>query len=130
MPNIPTFAPANWYWIVAGSVTQVYSSAVSNFVPIADAAYQAWLSKGNFPSRIATEAELGEVLVAYSLRPIPAGVLQGYDDKIVDELDTMKILRAFSLVVLDEINILRAQHALADRTPAQLKAAVRAKLGV
>lgn len=36
--------------------------------------------------------------------------------------------RAFAEVVLDEINTLRAQHALADRTLTQLRNAVREKL--
>lgn len=39
------------------------------------------------------------------------------------------LMRAFALVMLDEINLLRAQHQLAPRTPQQLKNAVRAKLG-
>ena len=118
----------DWYWIVAGSTTQVYSSKISNYVPVADATYQAWLAAGGVPIKIDTEAHLGELFVQYSLRPIPPGILQGYDDKIVSELETMKIMRAFSLVMLDEINILRQQHSLPDRTAAQLKAAVRAKL--
>jgi hypothetical protein len=37
--------------------------------------------------------------------------------------------RAFALVVLDEINTLRAQHSLAARTVTQLKTALRNKLG-
>jgi hypothetical protein len=123
------FTASDWYWIVAGSTTQVYASKIGNYVPVADATYQAWLAAGMEPTKIASEAELGEVLVPYSLRPIPPGILQGYDDTIVKELDTMKIMRAFSLTMLDEINLLRAEHSLAARTPAQLRAAVRAKLG-
>jgi hypothetical protein len=38
-------------------------------------------------------------------------------------------LKAFALIVLDEINTLRAAAGLVARTPAQLKAAHRAKLG-
>ena len=38
-------------------------------------------------------------------------------------------LKAFALIVLDEINGLRAKAGLAERTPGQLKAAHRAKLG-
>lgn len=38
------------------------------------------------------------------------------------------VWRAFAEVVLDEINILRAQHALAPRTLAQLRTAMRNKL--
>ncbi len=41
---------------------------------------------------------------------------------------TDDVLKAFALVVLDEINTLRSQHALSAITPAQLKAAVKAKL--
>jgi len=122
------FDPRKWYWIVGGNEAQVYSSVVSNYVPVADQTYQAWLAAGGMTTRIASELELGAVLVPWSLRPIHPGVLQGYDDAIVAELDTMKIMRAFSLVMLDEINILRQQHSLPDRTVAQLKAAVRAKV--
>jgi hypothetical protein len=128
MPS--TYNPQDWYWIVGGSTTQVYSSKTGNYVPVNDASYQAWLALDNHPTKIDTEANLGEVMVPYSLRPTPPGVLQGYDDAVVKELETMKILRAFSLVMLDEINLLRDQHALPARTVAQLKAAVRAKLGV
>lgn len=39
------------------------------------------------------------------------------------------ILRAFALVVLDEFNTLRALHSLNNRTIAQLKTAIRNKLG-
>jgi hypothetical protein len=37
-------------------------------------------------------------------------------------------LKAFVLVLIDEINILRAKDALPNRTPAQLKAAIKGKL--
>lgn len=77
MPNAP-FNSANWYWIVAGSTTQVYSSAVGDFVPVTDATYQAWLAAGHVPTKIDTEANLGQVLAQYLLRPAPANVLDGY----------------------------------------------------
>jgi len=38
------------------------------------------------------------------------------------------ITRALALVVLDEVNILRSQHALAPRTAAQLKGAIKNKI--
>lgn len=51
-------------------------------------------------------------------------------DAVSNQLDQVDgVMRAFALVVLDEINALRAQQALAPRTIAQLKAAVRGKLG-
>ena len=50
-------------------------------------------------------------------------------DAIADELTQARtILRAFAEVVLDEINLLRAQHSLPARTLAQLRTAVRSKL--
>ena len=50
-------------------------------------------------------------------------------DEIADELtQTRTITRAFAEVVLDEINLLRAQHSLPARTLTQLRNAVRSKL--
>ena len=61
---------------------------------------------------------------------IDAAELEVRRDGVSDQLDPVEdILRAFALVVLDEINTLRSQHGLANRTIAQLKNAVRAKLG-
>jgi len=39
------------------------------------------------------------------------------------------VLKAFALVVLDEINILRGVAGLAERTPDQIVIAIKAKLG-
>lgn len=51
----------NWYWSVAGSVTQVYSSAGAQYVPVTDATYSAWLAAGNRATRIINETELQDV---------------------------------------------------------------------
>ena len=45
-----------------------------------------------------------------------------------DEIDNKRVLRAFAEVVMDEINILRGQHALADRTLSQLVTAIKNKI--
>lgn len=55
------FNAANWYWVVAGSTTQVFSSASGTYVPITDTTYESWLATAH-PSRIASEAELSAVL--------------------------------------------------------------------
>lgn len=47
---------------------------------------------------------------------------------IVNGTSIQDALKAFALVVLDEINILRGQHALTPRTAAQLKQAIINKL--
>lgn len=47
----------------------------------------------------------------------------------LDNFDvTPLLLRAFADIIKDEINILRAEHGLADRTLAQLRSAITAKV--
>jgi hypothetical protein len=48
-------------------------------------------------------------------------------DDIYDHI-TRRVLKAFALVVLDEVNLLRSQHGLVERTAAQLRTAVKSKL--
>ncbi len=61
---------------------------------------------------------------------IDAAELSDSYDSIADEMDVLEsITRAAMLVVLDEVNVLRAQHGLADRTAVQFKTAIRNKLG-
>lgn len=51
-------------------------------------------------------------------------------DATADQLDLVEdLLRGLALTILDEINVLRSQHSLAPRTLAQLKTAIRGKLG-
>jgi hypothetical protein len=66
------YNPENWYWIVGGSTTQVYSSAAVAYVPVDNSTYQSWLAGGNHPTRVATEQELFDVLYAVDLTT-PAG---------------------------------------------------------
>lgn len=51
-----------------------------------------------------------------------------YPADIYENIITKKVLRAFVSVVMDEINILRAQHALAARTKEQFVRAIKDKL--
>lgn len=50
---------------------------------------------------------------------------EALDDQAAEQF---ALSRAIALVVLDEINLLRAEHALAARTPAQLRNAIKSKL--
>lgn len=122
------YTPANWYWIVAGSSTQVYSSAVSDYVPVGNASYVAWLVV-NAPTPIDTEANLGGVLATYLLRPIPPNVLDGYRDAIAAQTIAMSVFK----VLFNHENRLRAiernlnlNGSPADLTAGQAKAAVKA----
>jgi hypothetical protein len=76
--------------------------------------------------------EDGELTIAPYVPPTQAELdadqqaqLDGLNDKV---MDGDLALKAFALIVLDEINALRAAAGLNVRTPAQLKAAHRAKL--
>lgn len=65
------YAPANWYWLVAGNDQQVYSSARASTVAIGDKAYKTWLALGNAPTRIASMDELKDVLIAAGVINVP-----------------------------------------------------------
>jgi hypothetical protein len=52
---------ADWYWIVAGDASRVFSSKVGNYVSLDDAAYLAFAADYQ-PTRIASEDELLAVL--------------------------------------------------------------------
>jgi len=61
---------------------------------------------------------------------VDAALLVAQRDAAAAELDQVEnILRAFMLIVIDELNILRSNDGLADRTTAQLKSAIRSRLG-
>lgn len=108
----------NWYWIVAGSTTQVYSSAVGDYVPVADATYQAWLADGNSPTVIDTEANLGNVVAGLAVAPIPAAILDSYTSTQVDNIDKEK-LRKLLFFMANQIRALQSQPPL---TATQFKA--------
>jgi hypothetical protein len=76
-----TYDPSNWYWIVGGNEAQVFSSAAGNYVSANDAAFVAWKADGTMPTRIASKAELGEVLAEARIRPA---------DEAAEELDAFK----------------------------------------
>ena len=91
MPDV--YSPSNWYWRVGGDNTQVYSSANGDFVPVNDATYQAWTARGNAPTNIDTNANLGAVLAPYSLRPVNASVLDGYQTEQATELTVATVAK-------------------------------------
>jgi hypothetical protein len=81
----PPFDISDWYWFVAGSTTQVYSSKAKDFVPATNTAYQRWLADGKTPTNIDTPFNLGVVLAErgdMNLQPIAAGVLDGFSDTV------------------------------------------------
>ena len=111
------FKPRDWYWIVAGSTTQVYSSAVGDYVPVDNVSYQAWRDDGFVPTKIDSEASLGNVLAAHSLRPIPAAVLDGYTEAQAIKLTIETVAK----VLVNHENRIRTLAGQTSVTAAQFK---------
>lgn len=123
----------NWYWIVAGDESRLYSSATGDYVLPNNAALLAWRAAepDNIPSRILNETELGEVLAPVRLRPLAAGVLNAYLDKQAGDLvDAVQ----FKIIFNHENRIRAIERALnlngspPNLTPAQARAAVKVLL--
>ena len=110
------YDPRNWYWSVAGSTTQVYSSASGDYVAIADSTYQAWLAAGNAPTKIDTEANLGDVLAPYSIRPVNAAVLDGYQNSQAAKLTVEVVAK----VAFNHENRIRALEGHRTREPVRV----------
>jgi hypothetical protein len=59
-----------------------------------------------------------------------AALSDGRDDAIEADIDNLEsVMRQLTQLMLREVNILRAEHGLADRTMAQAKAQMRSDLG-
>ncbi len=115
---VKTYNPKNWYWIVAGSTTQVFSSASGDYVPVSNPTYLAWKSDGTLPTNIASEAELGEVLAPYQIRPAAANVLDGYKDSQASKL-TVEIIAKVLFRMANDIRALEGKQPV---TAPQFKA--------
>ena len=72
----PLYNPRDWYWILGGDESRVWSSRRKAYVPDDDEDYATFLAIGRRPTRIESEAELAAVLNAQfpegSPRPHPA----------------------------------------------------------
>lgn len=118
------YNPAKWYWRVGGDQTRVYSSASGDYVPAADASFQAWTSDGTPPTPIDTEDNLGGVLAAYYpvvARPTPAGVAGGYQQTQADDVFQHKLVK-FLFTLMNRIQVLEGKQTL---TVAQARAYVK-----
>jgi hypothetical protein len=104
------YDPTNWYWIVAGDESRVFSSAVGNYVQADDAAFLAWKADGSMPTRILNETELGEVLADARVRPADeaATVVDAFKDRHAREL-TLQVVAKWMLWATNEIRTLKGQ---------------------
>lgn len=103
------YTPKDWYWFVGGDKTRVYSSNRGDFFAVADPAYSAWVSIGGVTSRIASAAELGEVLAPYNIRPTHAAILDGYTETQASKL-TLEVVAKVLFWAVNEIRVLKGQN--------------------
>lgn len=115
------YDPKDWYWIVGGDESRVFSSARGGFFPVGDATYQAWLRGGGFPTRIASKAELGEVLAPHFARPEDADVLDAYKDSQATKLTVETVAK----VTFNHENRLRALEGKQPINGSQFKTALK-----
>lgn len=66
------FQPDDWYWIVGGDQTRVWSSRSARYYAASNAGYKSWLAGGGIPTRIDSEESLWEVLNAQFPAGLPA----------------------------------------------------------
>lgn len=116
-----TYNPSNWYWIVAGSATQVFSSAAGDYVNIDNATFLEWKADGTVPTPILNEAELGEVLAPYNIRPVSANVLDAYQDTQAKKL-TLEVVAKVLFNLVNEVRVLKGQSQV---TAAQFRTYVK-----
>lgn len=94
----------------------VVDEAVADAVALIPTAYRKWV------------VDHVEEMSAGEKAAVDAAALVAADDSRMSQFDQRDALAAFALLVLDEVNILRAQHGLAARTVAQIKSGIRTKL--
>lgn len=61
------------YWFVSGDQTELYSTAIADYVPADDPRYLSWLRRGNTPSSIGSEQDLWDYLNGRVLAGSPTG---------------------------------------------------------
>ncbi len=114
----------NWYWIVAGDASKVYSSKLGDYVQVSDATYQAWLSGGNLPTNILSADELAEVLALASVRPAQADLLDRYRGSQASKLTIELVAK----VLFNHENRIRVLESKQSVTAGQFAAALKAML--
>ncbi len=122
----PPYDPANWYWKVGDKSpgTQVYSSAVDDYVLLADSIYVAWLASGGKPSNIDTEQNLADVLIlAGQPQPPTSGTSDGTKNSMFDAVP--QVVKVWAFAIENRVRVLEGQPT---RTAAQFKTYVKSLL--
>lgn len=108
--NTPDFPTAQW----------IINSAAADALFVAGVPSFYW----NIAGDVVTEMSAGEKATVDAARATAAR------DSTITEVDNVEaLIRAVVSGVVDQLNVLRAQHALPDITLAQVRTAIRNKLG-
>jgi len=121
------YNPKDWYWIVGGDQTKAYSSAMGDYVPAANTTFVAWKADGTQPTKIDTEANLGEVLAPYFpdvARPVSANVLEGYQQGQANDIFVRKLSKLL-FHMINRIQVLEGKQPL---TVAQARVYVKGQM--
>ncbi len=125
MPNLsPPYTPTNWYWIIADSTTQVYSSVAVAYVPTSDPTYLAWVASGHKASRLPAQQDLFDYLTTLGIA-IPGG--ETTSDTLKDGMFS-QIPRAVQVWAFAVDNRVRVLEGQAPRTANQFKNYVKGLL--
>lgn len=60
------YDPRNWFWVIGGDDSRVWSGAAAGYIEPDAPGYVAWGESGNVATHIASVAELVEVLASYA----------------------------------------------------------------
>lgn len=90
------FDVTNWYWIVGGDDTQVWSSRNARFLDVNDSEYVDWLALGGVPTKIDTIDSLGATLFEQYPEGAPqtAAVVRAKRDATLSACDWIAVRQA------------------------------------
>lgn len=117
-----TYDVTDWYWVVGGDLTKVFSSKAFDYVPSDDPTYVAWRADGTNPTNINSEASLGQVLADQQIRPTAVGVLDSYQGALADKAVAIVCFK----IEFNHENRIRALEGRPTITVQQFRNAVKA----
>lgn len=120
----------NWYWVVAGSTTEVFSSKAKAYVAVSNSTYMAWLAEGYKPTKIASVADLLDVLAEQAPECLPDNS-EGNDARqrnLIGKLEIEKVGKVLATGLFIHENRIRALEGKAAITKEQFITALKAML--
>jgi hypothetical protein len=106
------YNPKDWYWIVGGNETQVFSSLRGDYFPPTDPAYVEWASDGTKVSRIIDNTDLGRLLAMYAVRPVNAVVLDAFKEAQAARYTPIDVTPKVVHFILNEVRGLQGKAPL------------------